>query len=196
MGEILNAIKRKQVIAALRNVSNMESALASGVSTLFILHADIFKMAALTEKVKEHGKHVFLHMEFIDGLGRDRSAVQYIARTAKPDGVITTRANSVRDAKDAGLFTVQRFFMVDTQSYETAVKNIEVAQPDMIELMPGILPKIIRMMANDTRIPIIAGGLITTKEEAVQALAAGAIAVSTGSQDLWSMQHFSMNNNI
>lgn len=190
MGDILNAIKQKKVIAALRSASNMDAALSSDVSTLFFLHSDIFKMPALTKKAQEHGKQVFLHMEFIDGLGRDRSAVQYIARAAKPDGVITTRANSVRDAKDAGLFTVQRFFMVDTQSYETAVKNIEVAQPDMIEVMPGILPKIIHRMARDTNIPIIAGGLITTELEALQALEAGAVAVSIGAQNLWSLRQF------
>ena len=187
MGDLVRSIRQKPVIAALRNEKQMELALTTSVSTLFFLHSDIFKMPQFTEKARKNEKSVFFHLEFIDGLGRDMAAAQYIARTVKPDGVITTRANSVRDAKEAGLFTVQRFFMVDRQSYDTAVKNIEVARPDMIELMPGIIPKIIKQMVSDTNIPVIAGGLITTKEEALSAFQAGAAAVSTGTQELWNM---------
>lgn len=187
MGELLKTIRQKPVIAALRGLQLLEAALVSTISTIFYLHADISNLSFLTDKAREFGKNVFFHLEFIDGLGRDSAAVQHIARTAKPDGIITTRANSVRDAKDAGLFVVQRFFMVDKLSYETAVKNIEIAEPDMVELMPGIIPQIIRQMSADTRIPIIAGGLITTKGEAFQALQAGAAAVSTGTQALWNM---------
>jgi len=187
MGELFKSIRQKPVIAALRGVQLLESALVSSVSTFFYLHADIFELTPLTEKAREYGKNVFFHLEFIDGLGRDGAAVQYLGKTARPDGIITTRASSVKEAKDAGLFAVQRFFMVDKQSYDTAVKNIEVARPDMIELMPGILPQIIRQMTADTDIPVIAGGLITTKDEAFSALQAGAAAVSTGTQELWNM---------
>jgi glycerol uptake operon antiterminator len=187
MGEIIRSIRQKPVIAALRGEQLLEAALASTVSTVFYLHADIFRLGELTEKARERGKIAFFHLEFIDGLGRDGAAVQYLSKTARPDGVITTRVNSVKEAKDAGLFAVQRFFMVDRQSYDTAVKNIEIARPDMIELMPGIIPQIIRQMASDTNIPVIAGGLVTTKEEAFLALQAGAAAVSTGTQDLWNM---------
>jgi len=187
MGEILKSIRQKPVIAALRGVQLLEAALASCVSTVFYLQTDISEIGYLTGRAREYGKNVFFHLEFIDGLGRDSAAVRYIARIAKPDGIITTRANSVKDAKDAGLFAVQRFFMVDRLSYDTAVKNIEISGPDMVELMPGIIPQIIRRLAADTQIPVIAGGLITTKEEAYDALQAGAAAVSTGSQALWNM---------
>ena len=187
MSEILRSIRKKPVIAALRGVQLLETALMSSVSTLFFLNADIQSLAPLTEKAKVHQKNAFFHFEFIDGLGRDSSAVRYLTQIAKPDGIITTRVNTIRDAKEAGFFTVQRFFMVDRQSYETALKNIEIAKPDIIELMPGIMPQIISRMAADTDIPIIAGGLITTKDEAFSAMQAGAVAVSTGTQDLWNI---------
>lgn len=187
MNELLQSIRQKPVIAALRDYKPLEGALSSSVSTIFYLNSDILKLPSLTEKAKKYNKNVFFHLEFIDGLGRDRSAVRYLAQVAKPDGIITTRANSIRDAKDEGLFTIQRFFMVDRQSYDTAVKNIEISRPDIIELMPGIMPQIISRMVSDIKIPVIAGGLITTKDEAFSAMQAGAFAVSTGMQSLWNM---------
>lgn len=187
MHELIKSIQQKPVIAALRSSHALNVALASSISTLFYLHASIFDLTELTQKAKQHNKNVFFHMEFIDGLGRDSAAISYIAKTARPDGIITTRVNSIKDAKDAGLFTVQRFFMVDKQSYDTAVKNAQVAQPDLIEIMPGIIPQVIRQMAADTKIPVIAGGLITTKDEAFSALQAGAFAISTGTEELWNM---------
>ena len=41
------------------------------------------------------------------------------------------------------------------------------------------------MLASETAIPVIAGGLIETKEEIYKALGAGAAAISTGSKELW-----------
>lgn len=187
MNEILQSIRQKPVIAALRDFKLLDAALSSSISTIFYLNSDIFKLPSLTEKAKKCDKHVFFHLEFIEGLGRDRPAVRYLAQVAKPDGIITTRANSIRDAKDEGLLTIQRFFMVDTQSYDTAIKNIEVSKPDIIELMPGIMPQIISRMVSDTKIPVIAGGLITSKDEAFLAMQAGAFAISTGMQSLWNM---------
>lgn len=185
--ELLQSIRKKPVIAALRSLQLLDAALSSSVSTVFYLNADITQLSLLADKARSCGKNSFFHLEFIDGLGRDRSAVRYLAQTVKPDGIITTRANSVRDAREEGVMTIQRCFLVDSQSYDTAVKSIEVSKPDIIELMPGIMPQIISRLVSDTKIPVIAGGLITTKDEAFMAMQAGAFAVSTGAQNLWNM---------
>ena len=62
-----------------------------------------------------------------------------------------------------------------------------MVRPDFIEVLPGLMPKVIRKICRTSRIPIIAGGLITDKEDVVAALSAGAIAVSTTNQDVWRM---------
>ena len=56
--------------------------------------------------------------------------------------------------------------------------------PHFIELMPGLIGKSIRRFGAG-HIPIIAGGLIETKAEVMDALSCGATAVSTGRKDLW-----------
>ena len=47
------------------------------------------------------------------------------------------------------------------------------------------MPKVIHKLVNEMEIPLIAGGLITDKEDVIHALSAGAIAVSTTLSDVW-----------
>ena len=53
------------------------------------------------------------------------------------------------------------------------------------EIMPAIAYKTIARIRKKTHIPIIAGGLIETKEEIFSALGAGASMVSTARYELW-----------
>ena len=55
----------------------------------------------------------------------------------------------------------------------------------MIEIMPGTLSKIISRLKDELKTPIVAGGLIETKEEINEALSCGATAISTGKQEFW-----------
>ena len=54
-------------------------------------------------------------------------------------------------------------------------------------MLPGIIPTVIRELADKTAVPLIAGGLIRSKQDVIQALQAGVIAVSTTSQAVWQM---------
>lgn len=61
------------------------------------------------------------------------------------------------------------------------------SRPDFIEVLPGVMPKVLGRIAKVSRIPMIAGGLITEKEDVIAALSAGAIAVSSTNQDVWNL---------
>ena len=61
---------------------------------------------------------------------------------------------------------------------------ISQAKPDLIEIMPGVIDKVIRRFACE-KTPVIAAGLIETKAEVMGALSCGAVAVSTGKKELW-----------
>jgi glycerol uptake operon antiterminator len=58
---------------------------------------------------------------------------------------------------------------------------------DLIEILPGLMPKIIRKLSVELNKPLIAGGLISDKEDVITALSAGAIAISSTNHDVWSM---------
>ena len=49
-------------------------------------------------------------------------------------------------------------------------------------------PTIIRHLAETTGRPIIAGGMIRDKEDVMNALSAGAVAISSTNADVWFME--------
>ena len=49
------------------------------------------------------------------------------------------------------------------------------------------MPEIIHRMVKQMPVPIIAGGLIQKKKDVIQALDAGAIAISTTNEMVWNM---------
>lgn len=83
--------------------------------------------------------------------------------------------------------TVMRFFILDSMSLENIRKQVDIFKPDFIEILPGIMPDMIREISGKFRVPVIAGGLIRTKSDIIGALEAGAIAVSSTNHRVWEM---------
>lgn len=172
------------VIAAVREESGLEKALRSDVQAIFLLASDILTVAELTQRVHDAGKLLFIHIDFVEGLSKDAAGVRFLSTTGI-DGIISTRSNIITAAKKRGICCVQRFFMVDSRSVDTAMDSLKQSQPDLIEIMPALAYKSIARIKKRTHIPIIAGGLIETKEEIFSALNAGASMISTGEEGLW-----------
>ncbi len=59
------------------------------------------------------------------------------------------------------------------------------SQPDIVEILPGCMPKVLGWITERISQPIIAGGLVCDEEDAQLALAAGALAVSTTNAGVW-----------
>ena len=79
--------------------------------------------------------------------------------------------------------------MIDSMALKS-IENLEKlrgGRPDFIEVLPGVMPKVIKKICGLSRIPVIAGGLIADKEDVMGALDAGALAVSTTKQEVWMM---------
>lgn len=174
-----------QTIAAVQKVEDIELAIQSPANIVFLLFGSIFNLKELVDQLKGAGKHVFIHMDFIEGIAPDRSGVAYAAQVIKPTGVISTKSHLIRGAKEAGLMAIQRIFLIDRSAVLRGIKAAEQSGPDAIEVMPGIMPRIIREMTDMTSLPIIAGGLVGNQKEIEEALEAGALAVSAGSSKLW-----------
>ena len=75
--------------------------------------------------------------------------------------------------------------MLDSLSIQTGIKMVNLNRPDFIEIMPAIIPKVMVRVKKESTIPIIAGGMVETKEEIIDLLKVGATAVSTSKTDLW-----------
>lgn len=182
---ILEKLAENPIIAAIRSDRDLTAAWDAPPPVWFLLNANILTLPGQIEAAHRCGKSVFVHLDLAEGLGKDHAGTAYLSRLGA-DGVISTRSSVIRSAKLCGLCAVQRFFMVDSHSVATAAESIHTAQPDLVELMPGIIPKVVQRFSAECDVPVIAGGLIDSKSEILAALRAGAAAVSTGDHRLWS----------
>ncbi len=173
-----------RIIAATRTEEEFLAALASRPTVIFDLSFDLLVAARRVRAAHEAGKRLYIHADMARGIGRDDSGLAYLARLGV-DGIISTKVGTIKSAREAGLLTVQRCFLVDSRSIETAAEAIRTARPDLLECMPGTVDKAIRRLRDTLPTPLIAGGLIETRAEVAAALAAGAAAVSTAKHELW-----------
>ena len=137
-----------------------------------------------TEMVHKAGKKLFIHLDLAMGIGKDEHGIRFVKEQGV-DGIISTRTNIIKLAKKEKLFTVQRFFIVDSQSVYTAIESAGASRADMIEIMPGTVTKVIKRLKKELDLPIVTGGLIETTEEIEAAISSGASAVSTGKREFW-----------
>ena len=173
------------IISAVRSTAEYDLALTSPVSAIFLLSSDVMTLQSLVNKKGD--KKIFVHIDMSEGVGKDKKGIEFL-KSIGVDGIISTKNAMIAMAKEKGLMTVQRFFIIDSKSVETTLEIIKNTKPDFAELMPGVIPKAIKAVAEVTTTPIITGGLIQTKADVVNALSAGAYAVSTASRELWEME--------
>lgn len=177
----------KRIIAAVRSAQELAEAVKSDAWMIFMLAPNIEDIKAQAELVHRVGKKLFIHLDLAEGIGKDEYGIRF-AKEQGVDGIISTRTNIIKFAKKENLFAVQRFFAVDSQSVRTTIETAKSSKADMIEIMPGILFKVIGSLCEKTDIPIIAGGLIDSADEINSAIESGAAAVSTGKKNLWGIK--------
>lgn len=187
--DIFDTIKRKRVIPAIRDMGDIPTALEYSSRVLFLLTGDIFDLMRIREQYIGSGNVVFLlHLDLVKGVARDQAGVRFLKRYIGIDGIISTHANLIQYARKEGLATIQRLFIIDSESLKKGVNLVRNCRPDGVEILPGmILPHIRNEIEHVGFPPVVAGGVIKTKQDVSTVIQAGAIAVSTSRKELWGL---------
>ncbi len=175
------------IIAAVKDDESLDKALQSEISIIFILYGDIMTLPGIVAKIKKHDKFAIAHLDFINGLSNHESVLAYVKLVCKADGIITTKRNLIIPAKKQGLFSIIRFFSMDNMSIDNICSQVQAVKPDMVEVMPALVTKVIKELNERIDVPIIAGGLLSSKKEVITALSAGAICVSATREEVWKL---------
>ena len=140
----------------------------------------------IVRQIKDAGKIAIVHADLIGGLATKEISVDFLRRSTQADGVISTRANMIQRAKELNMIAILRVFLIDSMALDSALgaKNLK---PDAIDILPGLMPSMLRKVRQMTGLPILTGGLITEKKEVMQALEAGALAISSTAPAVWEM---------
>jgi glycerol uptake operon antiterminator len=183
-------LERNRVIPAVKDDTAMKKALHSSHDIVFVLYGDILTLDDHVNAAIRAGKMPFVHLDMINGLASNPVVLEYFYRHFKRNcGVITTKSNMAKKALELGIRVVQRYFMLDSLSVDSAIEGIGKVRTDAIEVMPGIIPRVINHVHRQTNIPIIAGGLINSPSDIEKILVGGAVAVSTSKSELWPLSN-------
>lgn len=185
--QMIELLEEHPIVAAIKNDSQLEKCINSDCKIVFVLYGSINTISDITARLKAAGKATFVHIDLIEGLSPREATVEFVAKEVCPDGVISTRLPLIKCARSHNLLTVMRIFMIDSMAMASVERFYSEDSVDFIEILPGLMPKIIKAIKKKTNKPIIAGGLISDKEDIVTALRAEAIAISSTNEDVWLM---------
>lgn len=173
------------ILPAVRRIKDYERLLGLPYEYIVLLDCHISQLKPLVDMARNAGKRALLHADLIEGLKNDEYAAEFLCQIVRPAGLISTRAAVIAKAKQNGLLSVQRMFLLDSNALEKSIRLVEKTKPDYVEVLPGLLPHMIREVMERTGTPVFAGGLIRSADEVERAVAAGAAAVTTSNTALW-----------
>ncbi|MFZ5592443.1 MAG: glycerol-3-phosphate responsive antiterminator [Bacillota bacterium] len=176
-----------KVGAAIRRPEDLDEVLGyQHIKAVFLLGGDVNFLPPLAKKVREAGNVLLVHIDLMEGIGKDAAGALLLKRMGA-HGIVTTRAALARQSRELGLYVVQRFFIVDSESLRTALKVAAgQALPDAVEVLPATVPTyVVEEIKKELGVPVLGGGLLRTVEDAREALSKGFDAISTSRRQIW-----------
>jgi glycerol uptake operon antiterminator len=187
VGRFLRVLKVNPVIPAVRGRDgDLERALAGDHAAIFVLGGDVFRMLERVRRRPYRRPFICVNVDMVGGVASDASGIGFLAREV--DGVISTHRKVVEIARSNGALAIQRLFAIDTSAVERGLKVLRQADPDAVEILPGLaFPEIVESYRAALNKPVLAGGLIKDRSTAAAILEAGAVGISTSDHRLWKL---------
>lgn len=177
-------LQHNPVIPAVRGPdSALRAALSGRHAAVFVLGGDIFRVL---ERIGAAGRRppVCVNVDLVGGVSADASGLRFLS--GRLEGVISTHRHVIELAKEMDLLTVHRLFAIDSGAVERGVKLIRRAQPHCVEILPALAYlEVAAAYPEVLERPVLAGGLLKSREDVSSILGAGAAGVSTSHQGLW-----------
>lgn len=177
----------KKIGAAIRRPDDLDEVLHyPHIRAVFLLGGDVNFLPPLAKKVREAGRMLLVHIDLMEGVGKDAAGASLLRRMGA-QGIVTTRAALARQSRELGMYVVQRFFVVDSESLRTALR-VAVGQvlPAAVEVLPATVPAyVVTEIKKELGVPVLGGGLLRTVEDAREALEKGFDAISTSRRQIW-----------
>jgi glycerol uptake operon antiterminator len=170
--------------AAITAEEHLDAALESRTPVVFILRGNGLTLSHVVRRIHHAGKLVAVHADLVSGLKADRASVAWLAK-AGVDAVISSHGQLMPAIRHEGMTAIHRLLLGRRNQLDTAVAAIGRSQPNIVEILPGvILPSVIGLMPR-FNVPVLAGGFVRTAADVQAILAAGALGATTSSQALW-----------
>ncbi|HVJ47953.1 glycerol-3-phosphate responsive antiterminator [Desulfitobacterium sp.] len=183
------ALLERRIVPAVKHIEDMAEVLnIPWVTVIILLGGDINRLEeVLALRNRYPDKYLLVHIDLIDGIGKDEAGIRYLKRMGL-DGIVSVKWQLLHYAKKNQMLTDQRLFLVDSEAIRTGLKIIKKVTPDAIEILPATVPKfVIDEFHRVTDLSILGGGLLRTEQDVRSALANGLSAVTASHRSLWNL---------
>ncbi len=185
--ELVELVQDEPIIPGVKDDTGLSDVLTLENRIVFVLFGDILNLQSIVSRLKAAGKLVFVNVDLIEGFSSKDIVVRYLRLHTEADGILSAKVSMIKAAQRLGMGTIYRFFMLDSFSFYNLPKQLESFEPDLVEIIPGCMPRVISWTCEAIKVPLLAGGLVCDKTDAMAALNAGAIAITSTNQKLWRM---------
>lgn len=179
-------LTRHPVIATLYGAELIDDFIASEAEISIVANFELRRLQSVIKSLTDAKKYPIVNIDSCDGLSQDKGGVDYLAEIGAK-GLVSTRVATVQRAKKAGLVSIQKVFVTDRSTFPRSVAALEQSEPNLVQLMPAPMLPHIPAQYRKAMPPIVASGFVCGREDAVNAIAHGAIAVSTSDKKLWKL---------
>ena len=186
MQQWMELLEANPVIPALKEEADIEIVIKNDAKIVFILFGDLVSIPTIVKRLKEAGIVVFVNIDLISGFSNKDVVADFVKKNTLADGIISSKASLLRYAKGIGFSTIHRFFLVDSFSYNSIQKQLDISKADMVNILPG-WPKVVSWICEEVDKPVIAAGLVCDRESVNANLNAGAIAICSTNHAVWEM---------
>ena len=134
--EFLSLLEQNPIISAVKNDGELRHALQSDCGAIILLFGNALNVGELVSAVKDAGKACVVHVDLVEGLSQSTVAVDFLLKSTQADGVISTRPQLVRHARQQGMLSIQRFFIIDSKALDSV--SFPPATPISLRFCPAL----------------------------------------------------------
>lgn len=100
MVELKNILEENPIVAAVKNVEQLDKALKTDVNVIFVLFGDILNLNEISDKIYKSNKVGIIHIDLVEGLTNKEVSLRYLKKNTKFKGIISTKSQTIKAAKN------------------------------------------------------------------------------------------------
>lgn len=184
--EKIQEISEDPIIPGLKSYGDIELAAQNDAKAVFVLFGSVANICDIVKRLKACGKSVYVNVDMVEGFAPRNAVVDFLSENTEVDGIISSKTEILRYAKKNGLLSIHRFYILDSSSWRSIAKQLELSNSDIINITPG-WTKVIEWTVAAYKKPVISSGLVCDKEIVIENLNAGAIAICSTNHNVWNL---------
>ena len=180
-----NQLRGYPVLAVVYGEQPLAAFIKSQSRVAFVANINLFQLKDVAARISANGKLVIANIDAIPGLAPDKVGLEYLTSIGIR-AVATKRPSLIPRIKEAGSLAFQKVYITNRSNLPAMAKQIEKTGADIVQVQPAPILEVLTPEERASLKEFIGAGFIQNAEEARHALAHGAFAVSTRSEELWS----------